>query len=54
MNGYHKNAAVKTPTNNVDYNTVHKGIQRTGNKEHLFIGCTNYPYCEYTEQIQKE
>ncbi|WP_443097464.1 topoisomerase DNA-binding C4 zinc finger domain-containing protein [Treponema succinifaciens] len=20
----------------------------------MFIGCTNYPYCEYTEQIQKE
>jgi len=31
MNGYHKSAVLKTPIKKVDYDTIHKRIQRTGN-----------------------
>lgn len=31
MNGYHKSAVLKTPIKKVDYDTLHKRIQRTGN-----------------------
>ena len=31
MNGYHKSAVLKTPIKKVNYDTIHKRIQRTGN-----------------------
>ena len=31
LNGYHKSAVLKTPIKKVDYDTIHKRIQRTGN-----------------------
>ena len=31
LNGYHKSAVLKTPIIKVDYDTIHKRIQRTGN-----------------------
>lgn len=31
VNGYHKSAVLKTPIKKVEYDTVHKRIQRTGN-----------------------
>ena len=31
LNGYHKSAVLKTPIKKVEYDTVHKRIQRTGN-----------------------
>ncbi|MBQ2356205.1 MAG: topoisomerase DNA-binding C4 zinc finger domain-containing protein [Treponema sp.] len=29
-------------------------VKRKGKNGHWFIGCTNYPYCDYTEQINKK
>ena len=31
LNGYHKSAVLKTPIKKVNYDTIHKRIQRTGN-----------------------
>ena len=31
VNGYHKSAVLKTPIKKVNYDTIHKRIQRTGN-----------------------
>ena len=31
LNGYHKSVVLKTPIKKVNYDTIHKRIQRTGN-----------------------